>query len=254
MSDHDAFCKLTRTPSVATLVFSSPAHNAMSSAMLDQMAAHIQSLEQDPTIKMISIQSTGDKTFCAGANLQELLAIEDEASAFSFFYRFARLILVMRASPHLIVCRVQGKTIGGGLGIIAAADYVIASESAQLRLSELLNGIGPFVVGPAIERKIGVAAFGHMALSPNQWIPASQAERNGLFDEVTPDIPTLEQAITHKLEEWSGYSRQALQEIKRMLWSDTPDWEELLRARAAISGRLVMSSEARTALGKLRKG
>ncbi|MBK8511012.1 MAG: enoyl-CoA hydratase/isomerase family protein [Saprospiraceae bacterium] len=254
MADLDSFCNLTRTPAVATLEFSSPVHNAMSSTMLDQMADHIQSLDQDPTLKMILIQSAGDKTFCAGANLQELLAIEDEASGTAFFYRFARLILIMRASPHLILCRVQGKTIGGGLGIIAAADFVIASESAQLRLSELLNGIGPFVVGPAIERKIGVAAFGHMSLSPNQWMPASRAETNGLYDEVTPDLPALDQAISDKLEEWSGYSRQALQGIKRMLWSGSPDWQELLQARAAISGHLIMTSEARTALGKLRKG
>lgn len=253
MGSIPTYATLYRSATRATIEFGSPAHNALSSSLLDQWITHIQSVQHDPTLKTILIKSQGDRTFCAGADLTELLNIDSEEKGAAFFNQFARLLLAIRNSPHLVLCRVQGKAIGGAVGIIAASDYVIASESAQIRLSELANGIGPFVVGPAIERKMGLAAFNHMTLSPEEWHIASYAQQHGLFDEVRSEIHDLDEAVEQKLKSLDAYSRPALQDIKRMMWSSTPDWENLLKERAAISGRLVMTQEARTALGRLKK-
>lgn len=253
MGNITANTTITRTSEIATIEFGSPAHNALSSDLIDQLITHIQSVQSDTTLKVILLKSQGDRTFCAGADLTELLNIDNELSGKTFFNQFARLILAIRHSPHLILCRVQGKAIGGAVGIIAAADYVIATEAAQLRLSELINGIGPFVVGPAIERKMGSGAFNHMTLSPALWHGPAYGVQHSLFNEIKSDIPSLDLAVDHKLKEWASYSKPAMKEIKRMMWSSTPDWDLLLADRAATSGRLVMSAEARVALGRLKK-
>lgn len=245
-------CILDRSGHIATITFGSPAHNALSTELLYQITQHILVLNNNTSLKAILLKSAGDRTFCAGADLTELLNIQDEVSGSAFFYGFAQLILAMRHSPHLILCRVQGKAIGGAVGIIAASDYVIASEKSQIRLSELIIGIGPFVVGPAIERKMGLAAFNQMTLSPRDWHDARFALVHGLFSRVTSDMVSLDQLILEKLNEWSGYSTTALQEIKKMIWSSTPPWEHLLSQRAAISGSLIMSAESKAALQALK--
>ncbi len=244
------YTTFTRTPTIATIEFGSPAHNALSSRMLDELIEHIKSLQDDPTLKAIVIQSQGDRTFCAGADLTELLAIDSEEGGKSFFNQFAQLILAIRHCPYLILCSVQGKAIGGALGMIAASDYVIATATTQIRLSELINGIGPFVVGPAIERKMGIAAFNHMTLSPAAWHTAAYALQWGLFNEVSTDITSMHRAVQDKINEWSSYSSPAMREIKQMMWASTPRWDDLLLERASISGRLVMTKEAREALSR----
>jgi methylglutaconyl-CoA hydratase len=244
-------CTLVRSESIATIIFGSSAHNALSSELLMQIKQHLTDMNLDQSIKIIVLKSEGDTTFCAGADLSELLAIEEEESGTAFFSQFADVILAIRKSPHLVLCRVQGKAIGGAVGIIAASDYVIATGQAQIRLSELINGIGPFVVGPAIERKMGLSSFTYMALSPAEWHSADYALHHGLFNEVTTDMVSLNKSIDIKLKEWSGYSSKALKEIKRMTWSSTPSWDQLLQERASISGRLIVSSESKHALKKL---
>ena len=138
------------------------------------------------------------------------------------------------------------------MGIIAASDYVIATAQAQIRLSELINGIGPFVVGPAIERKMGISGITYLTLSPADWHSASYALHHGLYNEVTDDISSLNLTVDRKLKEWSSYSSKALKEIKRMFWSSTPAWDELLKERSAISGKLIISDESKAALRKLK--
>lgn len=245
-------CTLDRSGHIATITFGSPAHNALSAELLYQITQYILVLKDDPFIKAILLSSEGERTFCAGADLAELKNIQDEVHGAAFFYGFAQLILAMRQSPHLILSRVQGKAIGGAVGIIAASDYVIASEMSQIRLSELIIGIGPFVVGPAIERKMGIAAFNQMTLSPKEWYDARFALTHGLFNKVTKDINSLDHLIDEKLTEWSGYSTIALQEIKKMLWSSTPSWDVLFSERAAMSGRLIMTAESKAALSALK--
>ncbi|MEO5581534.1 MAG: enoyl-CoA hydratase/isomerase family protein [Saprospiraceae bacterium] len=245
-------CTLDRSANIATITFGSAAHNALSSELLVQIRHQLIALDEDQSIKIIVLKSEGDRTFCAGADLNELLSIENVEMGIAFFLHFAELIIAIRKSPHIVLCRVQGKAIGGAVGIVAASDYVIATAQAQIRLSELINGIGPFVVGPAIERKMGLSAFSYMTLTPADWHSAAYALHHGLYNEVTNDISSLNLSVDRKLKEWSGYSTKALKEIKHMFWSTTPLWDELLKERSAISGKLIMSDESKAALKKLK--
>lgn len=245
-------CTLDRSATIATITFGSAVHNALSSELLVQIRHQLIVLDEDQSIKTIVLKSEGDRTFCAGADLTELLSIDSVEMGTAFFFHFAELILAIRKSPHLVLCRVQGKAIGGALGIIAASDYVIATAQAQIRLSELINGIGPFVVGPAIERKMGLSGFTYMTLTPADFHSASYALHHGLYNEVTEDVSALNLSVDRTLKEWSGYSTKALKEIKQMFWSSTPSWDELLKMRSAISGKLIMTEESKAALKKLK--
>lgn len=244
-------CTLDNKKDHAVLKFGSEKQNALSSDLLSQLVEKIQSLNNDENCKVIVIESVGEKTFCAGADLSELLSIATEAEGSDFFSRFAKLTLAIRSSPQIILVKVQGKAVGGALGIIAVADYCIAHNSAQIRLSELINGIGPFVVGPAIERKIGVSAFNHLTLNPSKWFEANWALEKSFFNEVTADL--LDQAVQNKVNELTSYSTAALREIKKMMWSNEPSWDKLIYTRATTSGRLIISDDARKALSKLKK-
>lgn len=247
----DPYCTLNQSDAVATIEFGSPAHNALSSRILEQLCGHLDRIKQEPEIKIVLIHSLGDRSFCAGADLNELVNLQDELGGKKFFFQFARTIIAMRSCPQLIITRVQGKAVGGALGLVAAADLAYATDQASIRLSELINGIGPFVVGPAIERKTGIAAFSHLALNPASWFPASWAMDHGLFNEVFHIPEAMDERISVKIDEFREYSRSALQEVKKMLWSGTPDWKGLLESRAAISGRLVMTKESKEAISKL---
>lgn len=242
-------CKVDTQSHHATISFGSSAHNALPSALLEDLINAIQSFDQDDSIKIILIKSEGEKTFCAGADLNELLALDHIDHATNYFYGFARLILAIRNSPHLVITAVQGRAVGGGLGMIAASDYTIGVERAQVRLSELINGIGPFVIGPALERKIGLAAFNHMTLNPAVWFDADWSKNHGLYNEITSDLNTR---IEEKINELSGYSNKALRDIKKMMWEQTPSWVDLLRSRAKTSGRLILTEESKEALRRLK--
>lgn len=247
------YCHLSLSGPLAIIEFGTPSHNALPSGILDQMVAHLEEVNKDPDIRLVLIRSQGERSFCAGADLGELLTIKDEEEGKRFFYQFARVILAIRNSPHLVITRVQGKAVGGGLGLIAASDLTYATDQAEIRLAELINGIGPFVVGPAIERKTGLSAFNHLSLNPATWFSASWAMEHGLYNEVFHITDAMDEHITEKIDELSGYSRAAMNEIKKMMWTLEPEWDQLLLARAGISGRLLMTVEARTALQAIHK-
>lgn len=247
----DPFCTLNQSDALATLEFGSLAHNALQSRILEQLCGYLDQIKQEPDIKIVLIKSQGDRSFCAGADLNELVNLQDELEGKKFFFQFARTILAMRSCPQLIITRVQGKAVGGALGLIAAADLAYATDQASIRLSELINGIGPFVVGPAIERKTGIAAFSQLALNPANWFPASWAMDHGLFNEVFHIPEAMDERISFKIDEFREYSQSALFELKKMMWSGTPDWSDLLEKRASISGRLVMTKESKEAILRL---
>lgn len=248
----EAFVKTELFDRYAQVVFGSPSHNAMSSGLLKQLADEINALE-NKDLRVIWLSSQGDKTFCAGADLYELLSLKDETTSTDFFHQFGKLNLALKQSPHLILTSVQGKAIGGAVGIIAASDYVIASDQASIRLSELINGIGPFVVGPFIERKIGIAHFNHLTLNPVNWYDAAWCLQKGLYNEVYDSKERLNAAISKKINELSQYSPKALKEIKQMMWDAHDDWNSLIQNRARISGKLILTAESKAALDKLRK-
>ena len=236
---------------VATVTFSTPAHNSLPARELADLAAAIGDAGQDRSVRVIVLRSGGERTFCAGASFEELRAVETEAEGLEFFTGFARVINAMRTSPKLIVGRVQGKAVGGGVGLVAACDIAYATRYASVRLSELAIGIGPFVIAPAVERKVGLAAYSEMALRPTEWFDAAYAKTRGLYTEVYETTDVMGEAVLAKARELAGYHAEALAEFKRSLWRGTEDWDTLLAERAAVSGRLVTRAPASEALARL---
>jgi methylglutaconyl-CoA hydratase len=159
----------------------------------------------------------------------------------------------MRKCPKFIIGRIQGKCVGGGVGLAAAVDYAIATDKAEIKLSELAVGIGPFVVGPVVERKIGTSAFSQLAIDASMWRNAEWARRKGLFAEVYADEETLDEAVARIANLLSHSNPQAMQEMKKIFWQGTEHWDHLLPERARISGKLVLSEFTKNAIEKFKK-
>ena len=227
--------------SIATIEFFHPEHNSLPSDILAKLANTITEVGNNIDVKVIILKSGGDRTFCAGASFQELISINDAATGKVFFSGFANVINAMRKCPKFIIGRIQGKTVGGGVGIAAATDYCMATKFAAIKLSELNVGIGPFVVAPAIERKMGVSAMSQIAIDANTFYSAEWAQQKGLFANVFESIEELDAETQKFAEHLCTYNPEAMQEMKKVFWKGSDDWDNLLAERAAISGRLVLS-------------
>lgn len=238
--------------SITTIEFHHPAGNSLPAAMLHNLAHEIHKAGNDFGTRVIVLRSAGNKAFCAGASFDELSAIQNKEQGQQFFSGFAHVINAMRKCPKLIIARVQGKCVGGGVGIAAAADYAIALDGAEIKLSELSIGFGPFVIAPAVERKIGVAAFGSLAIDSTMWRNADWALRKGLFSELHTSIEALDEAVARLANSLAHMNPEAMTELKHILWKGTDHWEQLLTERAAISGRLAQSEYTRPAIAKLK--
>lgn len=225
---------------IASINFHHPKSNSLPSKMLKEITNHINLLGKDEKVHVIVIRSEGEKSFCAGASFDELLEIKDFKSGKEFFMGFARLLNSMRKCPKIIIARVHNKAVGGGVGIAAAADYTMATNEASVRLSELALGIGPFVVGPAIERKIGKTNFITMSIDA-EWHDAFWAKQAGLYTKIFSNIHDLDEAISTLAKKIAATSPEAIAEIKKVFWQGTENWDSLLEERAEISGRLVLS-------------
>lgn len=237
---------------IATIEFFHPSSNALPAAILTDLAKTINDIGIDNRVKVIVLRSAGDKAFCAGASFDELMAINNEAEGKKFFSGFAHVINAMRKCHKLIIGRVQGKAVGGGVGLLAATDYAIATEEASVKLSELAVGIGPFVVGPAVERKIGVAGFSQLAIDATEWRSAEWAKRHGLYSEIHKTVHEVDDAIAKLADKLAHSSPQAMAQLKKIFWHGTENWDTLLSDRAAISGHLVLSDFTRNAINKFK--
>lgn len=238
---------------VATVSFYHPAQNSMPAQLLKQLAETIVDAGNMPQTEVIVLKSEGDRTFCAGASFDELIAIKDKESGARFFEGFANVINACRKSPKIIVARVQGKAVGGGVGLAAAADYCLATTVSSIKLSELTIGIGPFVIAPAVVRKIGVSAFTHLTLKATDFQTASWAKEKGLYHDVYDDIASLDEALLTFTQQLASYNPEALVSLKQSLWEGTENWDELLLQKAAISGNLVLSAFTQQALRQFLK-
>lgn len=225
---------------IATISFFHPIHNSLPGALLTELAHTITTTSQHPDARVLVLRSEGNRTFCAGASFDELQQITTQEQAVEFFSGFARVINACRTSPKIIIGRVQGKAVGGGVGLAAATDYCFASTEAAVKLSELAVGIGPFVVGPAIERKMGVAAFSQMALDATGFRTATWAHERGLYAELFANQAALDAAVQSFAEKLASYAPQALTELKKVLWQGTETWDTLLMERASISSALLL--------------
>lgn len=237
----DPYVKLNITNQVGYIEFFHPAHNSLPGDVLAKLAQTITEVGTHKGIKVLVLKSGGERTFCAGASFKELININDEATGKIFFSGFANVINAMRKCPKFIIGRIQGKTVGGGVGLAASTDYCMATKYAAIKLSELNIGIGPFVVGPAIERKMGLSAMSQIAIDANTFYPAEWAKQKGLFTHVFESPEALDEAVKTTAEHLCTYNPEATMEMKKMFWKDTDHWDELLAERAAISGRLVLS-------------
>lgn len=233
---------------VATIRFGHPKGNSLPGPLLRALADAVQALGADAAARVLVLRSEGAGPFCAGASFDELRAITTPEAGREFFLGFARLILAMRACPKLILARVHGKVVGGGVGMVAAADYAVARQDAAVKLSELAIGIGPFVVGPVIEHKIGVAAFQALAIDAASWRDAAWAARVGLFADVVPDEAALDAAVDALAARLARANPEAMAALKSIFWRDTAGWDTLLTERAETSGRLVLSDFTREAI------
>lgn len=237
---------------VAIIEFGHPNANSFPLELLERLAKELKLLSNNPEVSLILLKSEGDKAFCAGASFDELLAIETETEGNRFFNGFANLFLAIRACKKLIIGRVQGKTVGGGVGLIAACDYVFATEAATIRLSELSLGIGPFVIAPVILRKMGQAALNELFMAPDQWKNAYWAQQKGLYARVFESSKEMDEAIGYFLEKLLQSNPIALSEMKRITWQHTEHWLEELPKSAEISGKLVLSSQTKQMLAKFK--
>ncbi|GAB2841671.1 enoyl-CoA hydratase/isomerase family protein [Ferruginibacter profundus] len=237
---------------INTIEFFHPQSNSLPGKVLEELAKEIHFAGTHDDTKIIILKSAGDKTFCSGASFDELVDIKNEAEGLKFFSGFANVINAMRKCPKFIIGRIQGKCVGGGVGLAASVDYAIATDKADLKLSELAVGIGPFVVGPAVERKIGSAAFSALAIDATMWRNADWAKRKGMFAEVHENIENMDESIQRLSNTLSHSSPQAMAEMKKIFWKGTEHWDELLKERAAISGRLVLSDFTKNAIAKFK--
>jgi methylglutaconyl-CoA hydratase len=238
---------------IATLTFGHPASNSFPTLQLEKLTKTFQILNQNSDITIVVLKSHGESAFCAGASFNELLAIDNEADGKKFFSGFANAINAMRTCKKLIIGRVQGKAVGGGVGLASACDYVFATKNASIKLSEIAIGIGPFVIEPVVSRKIGTTATAILTLDATNWKTAAWANEKGLFTEIFDTTLEMDQALIAFAEKLSAYNPEALQQIKAVFWENTSHWETLLIERAAISGKLVLSDFTKNALQEFKK-
>src|SRR5450631_4927583 len=247
------FVKSERHGSTLTIEFYHPQSNSLPIRLMNDLAAQIHGAGLDDEIRVIILRSSGDHAFCSGASFTELSKINSSREGEDFFNGFAHVINSMRKCPKFIIARIQGKCVGGGGGIAAADDYAIALSGAEIKLSELEIGIGPFVVGPAVERKLGMSAFSQLAIDAASWRTADWAKSRGLYSEVHGNLQELDESIQRLVNRLSHSSPVAISEIKKILWQGTTHWDQLLAERAKISGQLVITEMAQRAISLFNK-
>lgn len=233
---------------ITTIEFFHPSQNSMPGYLLAELGSQIQKAGVDENTILIVLKSAGDKSFCAGASFTELAAIQDFETGKNFFMGFANVINAIRKCPKIVIGRIHGKAVGGGVGLAAACDYTMATKNASIKLSELAVGIGPFVIGPAVERKIGVSAFSQMAINATEWQTAEWGKQKGLFTEAFESVEQLDAYIEHFTSELVKKNPSALAQLKKIFWEGTEHWDTLLEHRAEISGRLILSDFAKDAI------
>ncbi len=238
---------------IAVIEFGHPASNSFPGELLIRLAKEFDILSANNEVFVIILKSEGEKTFCAGASLDELIAIDNLEDGKSFFSGFANVINAMRTCSKLIIGRIQGKAVGGGVGLVSACDYVLATEAASIKLSELTIGIGPFVIAPVVQRKVGVSGLTELTLDAMSWKNAYWAKDKGLYNKVFESISELDKELEFLTEKLVSYNPEALYEMKKALWINTEHWNKLLNKRAEISGKLVLSEFTKNALTKFKK-
>jgi methylglutaconyl-CoA hydratase len=238
---------------IGIITFFHPQSNSMPGMQLRNLAEHIEEFGNNDEVKVIVLKSEGEKTFCAGASFDELISIKDIETGLQFFSGFAMVINAMRKAPKFIIARIQGKAVGGGVGIAASADYAFATHSASIKLSELAVGIGPFVVGPAVERKVGTSAFCQLTINATEWQTAQWAKEKGLYADIFETPQEMDKALFELAVKLSNSNPEAMSMLKKVMWEGTENWDTLLIERAGMSGTLVLSDFTKNAINSFKQ-
>jgi len=238
---------------IASIEFHHPLSNSLPGKVLQELANTITKVGNNDAVAVIILKSAGERAFCAGASFDELISIDDLETGKVFFSGFANVINAARKCPKLIIGRVQGKAVGGGVGMASAVDYCMATKFASVKLSELAVGIGPFVVGPAVERKIGMSAMSQLAIDATEWQTAQWAKEKGLYTEIFDSYDEMDEGIAKLANTLASSNPEAMQMLKKVFWEGTEHWDDLLLERAAMSGKLVLSDFTRNAINKFKK-
>ncbi len=248
----NGFVKTAIENNVAYITFFHPQSNSLPSVILSDLAKHIEAAGENNEARVIVIQSQGDKAFCAGASFDELSSIVEFEAGKKFFSGFAHVINAMRKAPKFVIVRVQNKAVGGGVGIASAADYTFATSNASVKLSELAVGIGPFVVGPAVERKVGTSAFSQLTINASEWQTAQWAKEKGMYAEIFETELEMDVAIGKLTKKLAASNPEAMQMLKAVMWEGYEHWDELLLKRAGDSGKLVLSDFTKNAIAQFK--
>ena len=249
----DAFVNAEVADGICTVTFFHPASNSLPGEILSKLAKTIHSAGVDLDTRVIVLKSFGERAFCAGASFDELLALKNETEGLEFFSGFANVINAIRTCPKFVIGRVQGKAVGGGVGLAAAVDHCFATKHASVKLSELAIGIGPFVVGPAIERKVGTSGFSQLSIDATSWKTASWAAQYGLYADVFESTEEMDDAVSRLANQLASSSPEAMKELKKVLWNGTDDWGNKLTELAQISGRLILGDFSKEAIHSFKK-
>lgn len=248
----EAYVKSHIENGIGTIEFFHPQSNSMPGSQLRSLAEEIDNLGKDKEVNVIVLKSFGEKAFCAGASFDELISIKDFETGKAFFSGFSNVINAMRKSPKLIIARIHGKAVGGGVGIACAADYTFATENAAVKLSELAVGIGPFVIGPVVEKKIGTAAFAQLAINATEFYSAEWAREKNMFQDVYETTEEMDAEIEILANKLAKSNPQAMFQLKEIFWKGTEHWDQLLTERAAVSGQLVLSAFTVNAINQFK--
>ena len=249
----DGFVNSEVANGICTITFSHPASNSLPGDILSKLAKTIHSAGLDIDTRVIVLKSSGERAFCAGASFDEILSLKNESEGLEFFSGFANVINAIRTCPKFVIGRVQGKAVGGGVGLAAAVDHCFATKHASIKLSELAIGIGPFVVGPAIERKVGTSGFSQLSIDATSWKDASWAAQYGLYAEVFENTEEMDNAVNRLTTQLASSSPEAMKELKKVLWKGSENWGDLLKELAQISGRLILSDFSKEAIKSFKK-
>lgn len=250
---HQGYIKTEVQDGLAEIEFFHPLSNSLPSRLLAELAAAITEAGANEAVKVILLKSAGERAFCAGASFDELISIENMEQGKKFFSGFANVINAMRKCPKFIVGRVHGKAVGGAVGLASAVDYCFATKHAAVKLSELAVGIGPFVVGPAVERKMGLSGMSELAINATEWRDADWAHQRGLYYHLHESVAEMDTEIAALIGRLKGFNPEAMRQLKEVFWQGTENWDQLLADRAAISGELVLSNFTRNAINSFKK-
>lgn len=238
---------------ISTITFGTPKSNSLPGEILEKLAKTILEEGAKPEVKIILLKSEGEKAFCAGASFDELLEIKDLETSKKFFGGFAKVLNAMRTCGKIVVVRVQGKTTGGGVGITCAADYCFATENASLALTEINLEIGPFVISPFVERKVGKSQMIAMSLDA-EFRDANWAVQHNVYNKIFSTISEMDEEIEKFLNRLSTKNHKVLAKIKELSWEGTEHFGEILPEKINISANLVLEDSAKENIQKIKEG